>query len=458
MYLDAAQIESALAGLRNKNPTLCELIALPNPTFEGRSYHAIRIGKTLPGQVGVLFMAGVHAREKGGPEAAINFCADLLEAYGSGKGVKYGNSTAFSAREVADMMETLSVIVLPCANPDGYNYATKGTTFPEQHWRKNRNPASSGGVASKIGVDVNRNHDFLWDFRKHFLPLPPAYMPASDNPGDDTFHGTAPASEPETRNIRWLLDTYAEIGYALDIHSHNGTVLYSWGNDDNQSVNPAMSFLNPIYDGQRGEKLDGYSEYIPEADEDLALGFAVAMVSAMNGVRDFGYKAKQSFAMDVGQGTPYPTSGAVDDYCYSRHFRGLGPKVLGFTLEFGNKDDGGFHTTWAQAVPRILEVSAAMMALCRRAARFAHPRLEPRIWEMFLFLIGGVEQGGPGFGILPGGKKVPIPPRGPVIRELVPMLAALEALQYVDAKAVSRVQRELLKAIAKVANDAANRS
>ena len=455
MYLTAAQIESALAGLHNAHPGLCEIIPLPNQTFEGRAYHAIRIGKTLPGSVGVLFMAGVHAREIGGPEAAINFCADLLETYSSGKGVKYGNSTAFSALDVKGIVETLSVIVLPCANPDGYNFSVTGTTTAHHNWRKNRNPASSGGVASKIGVDVNRNHDFLWDFRKHFLP---GTTPASDNPAEDTFHGTNAASEPETRNIRWVLDTYSEIGYALDIHSHNGSVLYSWGHDENQSDNPTMSFANPGYDHQRGKPFDGYKEYIPEVDEDLALSYAVAMAHTMNGVRSFGYEAVQSFWLDTGDGQPFPTSGAVDDYCYSRHFRGLGRKVFGFTLEFGKESDGGFHATWAQAEPRILEVSAAMMALCRRVARSAHPRIEPHMWETFLFLIGGVEQGGPGFGILPGGRKVPIPPRGPVIRELVPMLAALAALEYVDSKVVVRVQRELLKAIAKIATQAANQT
>jgi murein tripeptide amidase MpaA len=452
VYLNAAQIESALAGLRNAYPSLCELIALPEPTFEGRKYHAVRIRKTLPGQVGVLFMAGVHAREIGGPEAAINFCADLLEAYSGGKGVRYVN-TVFTAQAVKNIVETLSVVVLPCANPDGYNYRRTSPAPDAEKWRKNRNPASSGDVPSRIGVDINRNHDFLWDFRKHFHPNT---SPASDNPADDTYHGTAPASEPETRNIRWLLDTYPEIGYALDIHSVNGSVLYSWGHDENQTVNSAMSFLNASNDGQRGRPYDGYSEFIPEIDEDAARGIAVGMAHAANGVRAFGYHAVQSFWLDTGDQQPFPTSGAVDDYCYSRHFRNLGRKVFGFTLEFGNNQDGGFNATWAQAVPRILEVSAAMMALCRRAAE--RPRVEPQIWDLFIALIGGVEEGGPGIGILPGGGRVPIPPRGPLLRELVPMLAALEALQHVNANAVSRVQRELLKAIAKAANDAANRS
>jgi len=37
-------------------------------------------------------------------------------------------------------------------------------------WRRNRNPANSSGNAACIGVDINRNYDFLFDFATAFSP------------------------------------------------------------------------------------------------------------------------------------------------------------------------------------------------------------------------------------------------------------------------------------------------
>jgi RimJ/RimL family protein N-acetyltransferase len=48
-------------------------------------------------------------------------------------------------------------------------------------WRKNRNPAASGGP-NKIGVDINRNQDFLWDFNTAFDPGAVNVFLASSNP------------------------------------------------------------------------------------------------------------------------------------------------------------------------------------------------------------------------------------------------------------------------------------
>jgi hypothetical protein len=159
-----------------------------------------------------------------------------------------------------------------------------------------------------------------------------------------------------------------------------------------------------------------------------------------------------------GAGKPFPTSGASDDYAYSRHFRNPSlAKIYAFTLEFGKGSDGGFSPTWSQAQPRILEVDAAMMALCVGAIPILRPRIDPNVWEVFIALIGGVEAGGGGFGILPGGRKVPIPPHEPFVLEVVPLLAALEALSHGDRETVAKVRRELLRVIAGLANRAAGR-
>ncbi|MCI4060391.1 carboxypeptidase, partial [Bacillus cereus] len=55
-------------------------------------------------------------------------------------------------------------------------------------WRKNRNPNHTNG-GNYLGVDINRNFDFLWN----------SGIGTSDNPAVIIYKGTAPFSEPETR-------------------------------------------------------------------------------------------------------------------------------------------------------------------------------------------------------------------------------------------------------------------
>src|SRR5512134_2033919 len=99
-YLNVTQINTAIIRLAANHPDVCELITLPHVTHEGRSTFALRIGRRPPHRpawdplrpfrapVGVLFIHGVHARERGGPEIALAFAADLLYAYDRSQGLR----------------------------------------------------------------------------------------------------------------------------------------------------------------------------------------------------------------------------------------------------------------------------------------------------------------------------------------------------------------------------------
>ena len=62
------------------------------------------------------------------------------------------------------------------------------------------------------------------------------------------IRGTASFSEPETKNIKYLMDTYNHIKYYVDVHNYGEMILYSWGDDDNQIIDPEKNFQNPQYD------------------------------------------------------------------------------------------------------------------------------------------------------------------------------------------------------------------
>jgi murein tripeptide amidase MpaA len=361
LIMNTTEIESALVNFEMNYPTLCQRVALPEKTHEGRSCHALRIAKNYdPERPAVLILGGVHAREWGGPDIVVNFAGDVLRAYANGKGIQYGNKI-FSANEAKTIVETITVYVFPCVNPDGVEFSH--TTTPM--WRKNRNPAHFNGHPDSVGVDINRNFDFLWDYKTCFHPQAWKDSLASDNPLKYQFHGDAPFSEPETRNVKWLMDNIPKLTLFLDLHSYTGDVLYSWGDDKNQSVDRTQNFMNSAYNGKRGMPDDAYREYISAADQQIAVGLATVTRDAIAAARGRPYAAVQAFGL-------YATSGASDDYAFSRHIVNPGlPKTFALTVEFNFESDAEnpFLVTEDPAVldNTMIDVIPGLVALCLEA-------------------------------------------------------------------------------------------
>jgi Zinc carboxypeptidase len=351
-YMNVTEVESALIGLSAAYPSICELITLPHVTVERRTSHAVRLGTAPANTVDAYYLTGgVHAREWGSCEILINLATDLCEAYSGGTGVAYGGRY-FSAAEVKALMERINIIIFPCVNPDGRKFS-QGTTPLASGWRKNRNPADSSGVASKIGVDVNRNQNFLWDFNTAFAPAAISESVASTDPASDMYHGSSPHSEAETKNINHIHDTYTRIRWYVDVHSWSEDILYVWGDDEVQVSDPTKSFQNHAFDHQRGLLGADYNEYIPDADLSSLIALSQAFTRSLGEVRGKYYVAKPGFSL-------FPTSGANDDYAYSRHFTSSAlSKALSFTVEWGME----FQPPWAEMQEIIKDVSAGLMGL-----------------------------------------------------------------------------------------------
>ena len=345
-YLNVIEIESALENLASAYRTTTELIIVPHPTHEGRRSHVLRVGtKGNTEADGVLVLGGVHAREWVPPDALVSLAADILEAYSSGTGLGYGGKS-FSAHEIRRLLESLNLFVYPCVNPDGRHYSQTVDAL----WRKNRRPHAGGGDC--VGVDINRNFDFLWDHLKKFAA--DSGVSASDNPcNKNVYRGPSATSEPETKNVVWLLDSYPRIRWYVDVHSAVPVVLHSWGSDQNQSVEPTQTFLNSTFDMVRGRRNDtAYGEHIRREDG-IAIGWlSQRMNDAIKAVRGDDYGVEQAFGL-------YPTSGASDDYAFSRHLADPSKtKVLAFTIECGHT----FQPAWTEAQEVIREVTAGLLA------------------------------------------------------------------------------------------------
>ncbi|XP_039747908.1 carboxypeptidase B-like [Pararge aegeria] len=109
-----------------------------------------------------------------------------------------------------DLIRNIDWIILPIANPDGYEFSHTRTRM----WRKNRR---TGHHASCVGVDPNRNYDYFWG------------TASSRDPCSETFHGPRAFSEPETLVTRNIMNSFrTRISLYLDIHSFGSMILFGF--------------------------------------------------------------------------------------------------------------------------------------------------------------------------------------------------------------------------------------
>lgn len=348
-YYNVATIDSATSNLAQNYPTLATVITLPDTSVENRTCKAVRIS-TTPGapKDTVLIIAGVHGSEWGSCEIALNLAVDLLEAYSGGSGLGYGGKV-FRAREIRRLLDQRDIVVFPLVNPDG-RFCSQEIPGREM-WRKNRNTAESGRDPERVGVDINRNFDFLFDLSAF---APGSGVSGSTDPGEGFYQGPDAFSEPETRNVRWLLDNLPNTGWFIDIHCTGPTIGYVWNDDEAQQSTPSMNFRNSQFDGQRGMPGPGYREFLAAGDLARMQELSQRFVDDLQAVQGTRYAAGPAF-----QVAPLP--GTSHDYAYARHLNDSSKgKVLGFVVEWGNF----IHPDWPDMEEVIKEVTAGLIGFC----------------------------------------------------------------------------------------------
>jgi murein tripeptide amidase MpaA len=318
MYRRSADIEQINRSLADSFPALVSRIVL-GPSRQGREISAIRIrGGAGPGR-GVLLVGGVHARELLNPDLLVEAVIDLIDHYlGETDWVMGGQR--WPAATIRSIVETLELFVLPNANPDGREHVFDVARL----WRKNR--ARLTGTAC-VGVDVNRNFDLLWGVQTR---APDGSLRTSRSACSDVFVGPGAFSEPETRNVKTLLDAHP-IECFVDVHSYSELILFPWGHAPNQTTDPSQRFT--LVDTSRWRELPSdaprYREFLPPSDLERFREIGEGAVRAIQNVRGRRYTAQQGLGL-------YPTTGTSSDYAYGRHVADPSlRKVYGFTFETG---------------------------------------------------------------------------------------------------------------------------
>ncbi|MFT5702569.1 MAG: carboxypeptidase T [Desulforhopalus sp.] len=348
-YLSANGIEDCLQYLVATYPSICQLIELPETSVEGRTCRAIKIANgTGTNRRGVLFIGGVHAREIVNPDLLVTLAFNLCRSYTLGTGLDFGGKS-YDSITIQLIVNALDIFIFPLVNPDGRVHVCKDESLGgDPMWRKNRRENFGSNC---FGVDLNRNYDFLWYFN----------LNASSNPCHySQYKGSSTFTEPETRNVRSMLDNFPNIGYMIDVHSYGQWILHPWSDDENQSTDPTKNFMVPNWNYVRGTLSDTiYKEYISAEDESWFVEAGNDMRDAIAMVRGSSYTVKQAALIYsvTGQGV----SGTSKDYAYSRHIvNSANRKVYAYTMETGTE----FQPTYTNALDVIAEVSAGLIQFC----------------------------------------------------------------------------------------------
>ena len=208
--------------------------------------------------------AAMHAREVASAELAIRYLKHLTTGY-DGKG-GYGRDP-----DVTWLVDHHVCYVLAMHNPDGHAENERDTGANR---RKNMDWDDGCLDSYDWGVDLNRNHSFLWG----------CCGGSSANPCSITYRGPAPASEPETQAFESTVTALmgdqngpngdneiaaasplTTTGILISLHSYGDMVLWPWGFDDYGDA-PNEAGLRTI-----GRKFASYNGY----DASGSIGYKV---------------------------------------------------------------------------------------------------------------------------------------------------------------------------------------
>ncbi|MFI6229605.1 M14 family metallopeptidase [Micromonospora echinospora] len=170
----------------------------------------LRIGKHRDGRnPGVLIQAQDHAREWVPATTTLETAERLVRNYKTDQ-------------ETKKIVQDTDIFLILSNNPDGanysfYNYASQRKNLTNHCEDANADP----GRRNSWGVDLNRNyrvgsgHD--------------GYAGGSTTCTSGTYQGPEKLSEPESKNVVWLVEKYSNIKFMMSVHSNGGQLFWQPG-------------------------------------------------------------------------------------------------------------------------------------------------------------------------------------------------------------------------------------
>ena len=250
-YHTLAEIESILQNIANDYPDITSLYSI-GTTYENRDILCLEITDNPgidEGEPGIVFTGLHHADEWPSVEICLYFGDQLTSQYGSNQ-------------SITNIVNNRRLWLIPCVNPDGYNYDIQD--YPDsKSWRKNRRYFPEFGTH---GVDLNRNYEGslngdMWGAWGSIVSSPyGTYI--SHNPSNEHYVGPSPFSENETQAVAKIF-LENDICASLTWHTSGERVLWPWAYSTD--LTPDYSYIESIGTqiAQRITKMSGSGTYIP---------------------------------------------------------------------------------------------------------------------------------------------------------------------------------------------------
>jgi Zinc carboxypeptidase len=176
-------------------------------THLGRDIVAMKVTADAPTtpdntRPAVLYNALQHAREWLAGETCRRTLEYVLDNYGTDE-------------TVTDIVDNTELWFVCVANPDGYEYTfTDGNRL----WRKNMADNDGDGIRGELGDGVDPNRNFATNFGRDDEGSSPV-------PTSETYRGTGPDSEPETKALKGL---EAKVDFVFQKNDHTAAELLLW--------------------------------------------------------------------------------------------------------------------------------------------------------------------------------------------------------------------------------------
>jgi hypothetical protein len=309
-----------IQALATQYPQQAAAFTFPEKSLEGRDVWGLEIADDIvaartDGRPTFWVDGTHHSREWPSTEYTMMFGFDLLESYGT------------DAR-VTELLSKIRVIVVPCMNPDGFVQSREalwaGTpadsdipwaiTGTGTGWRKNKRSLTDalyefGSIrgelnADAVGVDPNRNYPAYWGGEG-----------GNSQAHSQTYAGTAPYSEPESRNIGGAMKSMQVTGY-LTNHTYGKLCMRPWGFTSEPSPDDEFQW-------ELGEQMCAF----------------------------LGYRNQIGLSL-------YPTAGTSRDWSY------MALRTIVYTFEHGST----FHPNYASNIPATYASNRPAWLLLAEAA------------------------------------------------------------------------------------------